>query len=96
LAAITLSTITGAINVGSGASVQLGDVARRLAALCGHENLLTVEPGQSTSDNPRVLVPSLDRLQREVEWHSPASLEARLMEVVEWWRRASPVKVTGR
>jgi nucleoside-diphosphate-sugar epimerase len=86
LAAITLSTTTGAINVGSGTSVQLGDVARRLAALCGREDLLTVEDGAATPDNPRVLVPHLERLQREVGWHSPVPLDVRLAEVVDWWR----------
>lgn len=96
LAAITLSTTTGAVNVGSGTRARLGDVARRLAALCGHEDLLTVEEGRSTPDNPRVLVPHLDRLQREVGWHSPATLEARLVEVVDWWRSANPARVAGR
>jgi nucleoside-diphosphate-sugar epimerase len=96
LAAITLSTTTGAVNVGSGTSARLGDVARRLAALCGREDLLTVEEAQSTPDNPRVLVPHLDRLQREVGWHASATLDARLVEVVDWWRSASPAKVAGR
>ncbi len=96
LAAITLSTTTGAVNVGSGTSVQLGEVARRLAALCGREDLLTVEEGRSTPDNPRVLVPRLDRLQREVGWNSSATLDARLAEVVDWWRSANHAKVAGR
>jgi nucleoside-diphosphate-sugar epimerase len=95
LAAITLSRTTGAVNVGSGTSVELGDVARRLAVLCGREDLLTVEAGQSTPENPRVLVPELDRLQREVGWHSPATLDARLGEVVNWWRVIAPVRVKG-
>ena len=93
LAAITLSTTTGAVNVGSGTSVKLGEVARRLAVLCGREDLLTVQEGPSTPDNPRVLVPRLDRLHREIGWHPPATLDARLAEVVDWWRSAGPAKV---
>jgi UDP-glucose 4-epimerase len=96
LAAITLSSVTGAVNVGSGTRVQLGEVARRLATLCGHEALLTVEEGMPTPDNPRVLVPQLDRLQQEVGWHTPTSLDVRLAEVVDWWRCASPAEVRGR
>jgi len=93
LAAITLSTTTGAINVGSGTSVQLGDVARRLAVLCGREDLLTVEEGGASLGDPRVLVPDLDRLQREVGWRSPVPLDARLAEVVDWWTSARQAKV---
>jgi nucleoside-diphosphate-sugar epimerase len=93
LGAIMLSTTTGAINVGSGTSVQLGEIARRLAALCGREDLLTVEEGRPTPDNPRVLVPLLDRLQTEVGWHSRITLDVRLAEVVDWWRSAGPAKV---
>ncbi|HET9368806.1 MAG TPA: NAD(P)-dependent oxidoreductase [Vicinamibacterales bacterium] len=96
LAAVTLSAATGAVNVGSGTRVELGEVARRLAAMCGREDLLTVEDGRSTPDNPRVLVPDLERLQQDVGWRAPVTLDARLAQVVDWWRAAGHKQVTGR
>jgi nucleoside-diphosphate-sugar epimerase len=85
LASVALSEIEGAINIGSGVAVSIGEVAADIAKIIGGTPLLEYSDEPSQSHHPYVIA-NIDRLRDEVGWKSAISLEGGLEDAVNWWR----------
>jgi len=83
--AVLDSSLEGAVNVGSGVGVSIADVARRLAELMGHPELLRVGALPARPDDPPRLVPDVSRLT-ETGFRPSRSLVEGLSEAIAWWR----------
>ncbi len=90
--ALLQSDVTGAVNIGSGQRITLGDVSRRAARMVGREDLLTVDRQAATPADPAVIVADTTRLHREVGWTPRYDLTSGLEQVVAWMRTASQSK----
>jgi len=85
LAQVSVSNITGAMDVGSGKGVSLGDVARILAELLAASDLLRLQP-DPTSLAVAPLVADVAALRREFDSVPTADLREWLGRLVESWR----------
>jgi len=74
--------LTGALNLGSGIKVSLGEVAETIARLCDREDLLELQQKPDTDGQPETLVPDLERLRSHVDWTPSKDLESGLAEIV--------------
>ena len=61
--AVLNSSLTGVVNIASGNSAALGDVARCIAELLNRSALLNIEQSASTSDNPLILTADVTKLR---------------------------------
>ncbi len=86
LAAMTVSDVTGAVNVGSADAIAVRDFVERLASIIGRADLLDIGALDARPGDPEVLVPDTTRLNTVVDWHPKRSLDAALRETVAWWR----------
>jgi nucleoside-diphosphate-sugar epimerase len=85
LAALTLSSVEGAVNVASGEAVSVRTVAETLARLAGEPG--HVEIGALPDrDEPAYLVADVGRLRGEVGFDAVRPLEQGLSEALEYWR----------
>jgi nucleoside-diphosphate-sugar epimerase len=90
--ALLQSDITGAVNIGSGDAITLGEVSRRAARILGREDLLSVERQPATPENPPAIVADVTRLRREVGWSPRYDLVSGLGQVVESMRHSPDLK----
>lgn len=84
--ALLASLVEGPVNIASGRSVQLADVARSIAGCLGAEYLLKLGALSAAPDDPPVLTASVERLNREVNWTPAIPLDQGLAETIAWWR----------
>ena len=80
--------LEGPINVGSSTPTRIGDLARAVARIVDREDLLRLETGPSTAENPAVVVAAIGRLRTEARWTPRYDLHEGLLQTVEWWRAA--------
>lgn len=90
IAALSLSSACGAVNVGAGEGVAIIDVARRIAALLGASETLIERgtPGPGDAEPPRLLADAT-RLRHEVGFHPRHPLNDALAEAIADWRQRS-------
>lgn len=93
IAALSLSSVVGAINVAAGEGVAIGDVARRIAALLGAPETLIERgvPSAGDTEPPRLLA-AVERLRAEVGFHPRHGLDAALREAIADCRQRSSHK----
>jgi nucleoside-diphosphate-sugar epimerase len=82
IAALTMSGVQGAVNLGSGEPVQVGAIATGIAQRIGRPELLRMENGPEAD---AFVVANVDRLRSEVGWQPRFSLDAGLDDAVSWW-----------
>ena len=82
IAALTMSGVTGAVNVGSGEPAQVGAIAEGVARRIGRHDLLQMEDGPASD---AFVVANVDRLRTEVGWQPQFTLDAGLDDAVAWW-----------
>ena len=82
IAALTVSGVTGAVNIGSGEAVEVGAIAAGIARRVGRPDLLQMEDGPADDG---YVVADVDRLRNEVGWQPRFSLETGLDDAVAWW-----------
>jgi nucleoside-diphosphate-sugar epimerase len=87
LVALLTSEVTGAVNIGSGVPVRVGDLARGVAARVGRPDLLSVEDGASTH---QLVTANVARLRNEVGWQPALDIDSALDDTVAWWSAAAP------
>jgi nucleoside-diphosphate-sugar epimerase len=80
------SSVTGAVNVGSGEPHSVLDVVTAAAAATGRPELLRPGAIPTPPTEPPLLLADVRRLRDEVGWTPSLSLEAGLVATVEWWR----------
>ncbi len=81
-AALLHSEATGPVNIGSGEPVALRRLLETVATLVGGPGQLRFGALPPRDDDPEALIPSLQRLEREVGWRPSRSLHDRLADVV--------------
>lgn len=86
LVALLESPVTGPVNIGSGAALRIGDVARRIADVLETPALLTVDEGPPEN---ALVVADVTRLRDKVGWRPAAGTMAGLDETIRWWRDAA-------
>ncbi len=96
-AALAGSSVTGAVNVGSGEGRPLRDVVAAIGAAAGRPHLLDVGALPPRPGDPDELVADVGRLRDEVGFTPSMSLEEGIAETVAWWRdQAGPAVVSER
>lgn len=83
--AIAQSELEGAVNVGSGVPVTVGDVVRNLGAITGREDLLDLGAVPYQAGEPMFVCADTRRL-RETSFVPRYSLVDGLSQTVAWWR----------
>jgi UDP-glucose 4-epimerase len=88
-----------ALNVGSGTETSLAELARRLAAAMGREDLAPVhEPPRAVNPVPKRLA-DLRRAREVIGYEPTVPLDQGLAGLVAWWRSerlSTPTAVAGR
>jgi nucleoside-diphosphate-sugar epimerase len=88
--AVLESRIRGAVNIGSGRPVAVRTVVEILADIIGGSGQPVFGSLPTDPDEPARLVPSVTRLNTEVEWNPLYSLKKRLEQTVESYRGLRP------
>lgn len=86
LAALTVSHVEGAVNIGSGRGVAVGEIANQIAHLAGRPELIVDATSPDRSEAPTRIVAATRRLTGEVGHPPPRPLEQGLAEAFAWWR----------
>jgi nucleoside-diphosphate-sugar epimerase len=81
-AALTLSAVTGCVNIASGVATTVSHVATRIGELAGRPDLIRLgEKATSTVEAPRV-VADVRRLTEQVGWRPTFTLDAGLTDTL--------------
>lgn len=86
LVALLDCPVSGAVNIGSGVPLRVGDLAMRLATMLGHPELLRLGEIATQYNSAPMVVADTQRLSREVGWQPRFTLEQGLTGTIEWWR----------
>ena len=78
--------VQGPVNIASGKSYRLGDVAQMIAEIIGVPELLRIGALPPTSNEPLRLVANINRLQTEVDFRARTNLPTALAETINWWK----------
>jgi nucleoside-diphosphate-sugar epimerase len=85
-AALADSSLSGAINIASGEGVELRELASRIAAHTGGEQLLAPGELPMREGDPPSLVADVGRLRSELGFRASMALDAGLQDTISWWR----------
>jgi len=85
LVALTLGPVRGAVNVGSGVPVTVGDLVTRLAGLVPTSARVEIGAPGAASGEPTHVCADVGRLHREVGFRPRFDLDSGLRQVVAWW-----------
>jgi nucleoside-diphosphate-sugar epimerase len=86
IAALGLSGVEGAVNVGAADAVTVRSVVERIGELVRGGHLLDVGALPGRPGDPDVLWPNVDKLRREIGWRPARDLHAGLRATIAWWR----------
>jgi len=89
LLALARSPLEGAVNIGSGEPVKVGDVARTLGRIMGAPQLLRFGAKPSRAGDPRFLCADTSLLRSSTAWRPARGLEDGLRGTVESWRASA-------
>lgn len=84
--AILDSDVRGAVNIGSGEPVTVGEVIASVAASVGRPELVAWGEHPRAQGDPDVLLADVGRLREEVGFSPRIELADGLAAAVEWWR----------
>jgi nucleoside-diphosphate-sugar epimerase len=90
LAALTLSSATGPVNIASGQAVAVADVARTLGRLAGRPDLVRLGALPDRPGEPPRIVADVSRLRHEMSFEAARSLEAGLADALSFWSEQRP------
>jgi nucleoside-diphosphate-sugar epimerase len=85
LAAVTLSEMTGPINIASGTGVGIREIATTLGRIAGRPDLLRIGELPDRAGEPARIVGTVRRLHEETGFSPIFGLEEGLAEVYDWW-----------
>lgn len=86
LAALATSSLTGPINIGSGESHTIADIARLLASAAACNAKLRVGALPDRANEPPRIVADIERLKLELGFTRQKSTQIRLAETYDWWK----------
>lgn len=81
------SDVSGGVNIASGQSVSLKELAQSIAKIIGGEEKLQFGAIPRPSHDPLKLIPNITRLVKEVGWRPRLQLEEGLKETIAWWKK---------
>jgi len=84
VAAVTRSSLTGAVDIGSGVPVTAREVAETIGQIVGRPELLAFGAQPYAANDPMCVVADSARL-RSTGWKPNFTLEAGLRQTVVWW-----------
>jgi nucleoside-diphosphate-sugar epimerase len=84
--ALLNSTVSGAVNIGSGQPVALRDVVYTIAQKLGRPDLILLGALPAPANEPRLLVADVSRLFNEVPWRPKYDLDQGIAQSIGWWR----------
>jgi nucleoside-diphosphate-sugar epimerase len=85
LAMLTLSDVAGAVNIGSGRAVSVGEIADHLADIAGRGGLIRRGDLPDRPDEAPRIVAATRRLNAEVGYPPPRPLRENLADAYDWW-----------
>lgn len=86
IAAIALSEVDGAVNVGAEEATPVREVVEKIGDLLGRRELLQIGALPQRPGDPDVLWPYVKKLGSEVKWRPSLDLHAGLERTIAWWR----------
>lgn len=89
LAAILDCDATGALNVGSGNGLRLGDVAKLAGDLLGRPDLLRLGALPKPAGEPPAIVANISRLIQATGLRPSHGINDTVIDAIEFWRRAA-------
>ncbi len=90
LLALLESSLLGAVNIGSGVPVPVGEIVDRLAEEIGRPDLVLRGARPERAGEPPLLLADVSRLREEAGFRPRWDLEHGLLDAVAWWRAQSP------
>jgi UDP-glucose 4-epimerase len=81
--------VRGALNVGAGEPVSVGQLIRELLAACGEDATYVVEQHADTPGDQPALWADVSRIRAELGWEPATGRQAGLAELVAWARGAA-------
>ncbi|WP_162901472.1 NAD(P)-dependent oxidoreductase [Breoghania sp. L-A4] len=88
IAALALSGVGGAVNIGSGTAMSIGDFARAFGDAAGRPDLIRLGAMPDRPGDPARIVADITRLRDEVGFRASVTFEQRVRETLDWWRTA--------
>ncbi|MFN0279624.1 MAG: NAD-dependent epimerase/dehydratase family protein [Pyrinomonadaceae bacterium] len=85
-AALLDSDVGGAVNIGTGTPVKLGEVAKMIAGIIGRPEMLDLGAIPTPDGEPRKLVADITRLLDDVKFKPQSDLRSALAMTIDWWR----------
>ena len=86
IAAIALTDVVGAVNVGADRVIAVRELVERIGTMLGRQELLDIGAIPARPDDPDVLWPDVEKLTSIVQWQPSRDLETGLEETIAWWR----------
>ena len=93
VAALAMSNVQGAVNVGSGIASRLGDVAKDIGMAMHAAHLVHIAPDDPAGTQPKAVVADVSRLTREVGWAPRYTQHDALKRTIAW--RAAQQKINS-
>lgn len=93
--AVVKSGITGAVNIGSGKPIAIGELAMEIGKIVGRPELIRLGDLPYRAGEAMFVCANTSRLQ-ETGWRPRYDLQRGLEETIEWWRRRSSGGGRGR
>ena len=88
-AALVDSPVEGAVNIGSGDTIQIKDLATTIAKKMGRPDLLRLGARPAPPGEPPVLRPNVTRLRDHLGWRPTETLDSGLEKTIDWWRNSA-------
>jgi nucleoside-diphosphate-sugar epimerase len=85
-AALLDSRLEGPVNIGSAERISIAQLIDRLARQIGRAELVRLGAIEAPAGEPAVLLPDVDRLQRELGFKPRYTLNEGLKDTIAWWR----------
>ncbi|QJW99143.1 NAD-dependent epimerase/dehydratase family protein [Frigoriglobus tundricola] len=86
LVALTHSSLSGPINIGSGEPVAVRDVVAGVARACGRTGLVRLGARPTPPGEPPRVTADVTRLRDELGWRPRIDLATGLRATANWWR----------
>jgi nucleoside-diphosphate-sugar epimerase len=87
VAALFQSEVKGPVNIASGEALSVHDAIALIAKNLHASELVGFNAQPDQPGQPARVVANVGRLRNEVGWHPKESLEKRLNETCDWWRK---------
>ena len=80
------SDVAGPVNICSGESVPIRDLAEKSAKLLGRSELLRLGTLATRPGEPDVICGDSSRLRNELNWQPHYSIQSGLQQTINWWQ----------